>query len=92
MLQMIVPVETRHLFGSPNCKHLRATTEDTLNTVPVNLIKKAGWNNVMLVIVQTSLFVTPNPCDRLFITPSEFDVIKHDYQILTRQDPRDIIM
>jgi hypothetical protein len=38
--EMIITVEAGDLFGRPNRKHLWTTIQNTLNTIPIDFLKK----------------------------------------------------
>jgi hypothetical protein len=87
---VIVPIKARHLLSSPNSEHLRAAFQDSLHSIPVNLIEKSRGEDISAMVIITSLFIAPSPRDRSFIIPSKFSTSEHDYQILPRKDARDV--
>jgi hypothetical protein len=45
MEEMVIAVEPGDLFCGPDGEHFRGTTENFLNTIPVDLIKQVKRNN-----------------------------------------------
>jgi hypothetical protein len=88
-LKVIIPIESRDLLCCPDREHLRTTTQDLLQSVPVDRVKEVRRDDVVFLVMLPSFLIPPIAGNSSFIGTGNLGAVQEYDKIFAGKVPGD---